>query len=137
MQVQDPVHVLFVVEYIRALVTKHLEPISDVDRLGTSPKHVHILGINKHMLKVLYLQFLSQCSRPSFMHQGILNKVVCSLWASKAVVLEVDFVGRPSGQGFTQSSTSQQAGHGQAKVFTLTPQDAQTSNAMVAGTLSV
>ena len=30
-----------------------------------------------------------------------------------------------------------EAGHGQARVFTLTPQDVQTSNVVVAGTLSV
>ena len=44
--------------------------------------------------------------------------------------------GRPGGRGFAQPSTSQ-AGRGQARVFTLTPQDAQASNAVVAGTLSV
>ena len=42
--------------------------------------------------------------------------------------------GRPSGRGFVQPSTSQ-AGRGQARVFTLTPQDAQASNVVVAGTL--
>ena len=30
-----------------------------------------------------------------------------------------------------------EAGHGQARVFTLTPQDVQASNVVVAGTLSV
>ena len=45
--------------------------------------------------------------------------------------------GRPSGRGFAHPSTSQQTGHGQARVFTLTPQDAQASNAVVAGTLSL
>ena len=44
--------------------------------------------------------------------------------------------GRPSGRGFVQPSTSQ-AGRGQAKVFILTPQDAQALNAVVAGTLFV
>ena len=33
--------------------------------------------------------------------------------------------------------TSQQAGRGQARVFTLTPQDAQASNAVVTGTILV
>ena len=46
-------------------------------------------------------------------------------------------VGRPSGRGFIQPSTSQQASRGQARVFTLTPQDAQASNAVVSGILSV
>ena len=46
-------------------------------------------------------------------------------------------VERPSGRGFVQPSTSQQAGRGQARVFTLTPQDAQASNAVVSGILSV
>ena len=45
--------------------------------------------------------------------------------------------GRATSQGFAQLSTSQQAGHGQARVFTLTPQDAQASNAVVAGTIPV
>ena len=45
--------------------------------------------------------------------------------------------GRPSGRGFAHPSTSQQAGHGQARFFTLTPQDAQTSDAVVAGILSL
>ena len=36
-----------------------------------------------------------------------------------------------------QPSTSQQAGRGQARVFTLTPQDAQASNAVVSGILLV
>ena len=50
--------------------------------------------------------------------------------------------GRPSGRGFmqpstSQQSTSQQAGRGQARVFTLTPQDAQASNAVVSCILSV
>ena len=45
--------------------------------------------------------------------------------------------GRTAGRGFTQPSTSQQAGRGQARVFTLTPQDAQVSNAVVAGTIPV
>ena len=44
--------------------------------------------------------------------------------------------GRPSGRGFVQPSTSH-AGRGQARVFTLTPQDAQASNVVVAGTLFV
>ena len=44
---------------------------------------------------------------------------------------------RPSGRGFVHPSTSQQAGRGQASVFTLTPQDAQASNAVVADTLSI
>ena len=46
-------------------------------------------------------------------------------------------VERPSGRGFAHPSTSQQAGRGQARVFTLTPQDAQASNAVVTGTLSL
>ena len=45
--------------------------------------------------------------------------------------------GRATGRGFAQPSKSQQAGRGQARVFTLTPQDAQTSNAVVAGTIPV
>ena len=45
--------------------------------------------------------------------------------------------GRATGRGFAQPSTSQQAGRGQARVFTLTPQDAQASNAVVAGTIPV
>ena len=45
--------------------------------------------------------------------------------------------GRATGRGYAQPSTSQQAGRGQARVFTLTPQDAQASNAVVAGTISV
>ena len=36
-----------------------------------------------------------------------------------------------------QPSTSQYASHSQARVFTLTPQDAQASNVVVAGTLLV
>ena len=44
---------------------------------------------------------------------------------------------RPSGRGFAHPSISQQAGHGQVRVFTLTPQDAQTSDAVVAGILSL
>ena len=45
--------------------------------------------------------------------------------------------GRATGRGFAQPSTSQQAGCGQARVFTLTPQDAQASNVVVAGTIPV
>ena len=41
------------------------------------------------------------------------------------------------GWGFFKPSTSQQADRGQATVFTLTPQDAQTSNAVIVGTLPV
>ena len=40
-------------------------------------------------------------------------------------------------RGFGQASTSQQGGRGQARVFTLTQQDAQASNAVVAGTIPV
>ena len=40
-------------------------------------------------------------------------------------------------RGFGQASTSQQGGRGQARVFTLTQQDAQVSNTVVAGTISV
>ena len=36
-----------------------------------------------------------------------------------------------------QPSTSKQAGHGQARVFTLTPQDAHASNVVISGILSV
>ena len=36
-----------------------------------------------------------------------------------------------------QPSTSQQAGRGQARVFTLTPLDAQSSNKVISGILSV
>ena len=39
--------------------------------------------------------------------------------------------------GFGQPSTSQQGGRGHARVFTLTQQDAQASNAVVIGTLPV
>ena len=45
--------------------------------------------------------------------------------------------GRATGRGFTQSSTSQHVGRGQVRVFTLTPQDAQASNAVMAGTIPV
>ena len=45
--------------------------------------------------------------------------------------------GRGFMRGFGQASTSQQGGQGQARVFTLTQQDAQASNAVVAGTISV
>ena len=45
--------------------------------------------------------------------------------------------GRATGRGFAQPSTSQQTERGQARVFTLTPHDAQASNAMVAGTIPV
>ena len=45
--------------------------------------------------------------------------------------------GRATGRGFSQPSTSQQVGRGQARVFILTPQDAQASNAVVAGTIPV
>ena len=45
--------------------------------------------------------------------------------------------GRGFMKGFGQASTSQQGGRGQARVFTLTQQDAQASNAVVAGTISV
>ena len=40
-------------------------------------------------------------------------------------------------RGFGQASTSQQGGRGQARVFTLTQQDAQASNAVVAGIIQV
>ena len=40
-------------------------------------------------------------------------------------------------RGFGQTSTSQQGGRGQARVFTLTQQDAHASNAVVAGTIPV
>ena len=40
-------------------------------------------------------------------------------------------------RGFGQPSTSQQGGRGHARVFTLTQQDAQASNPVVAGTLTV
>ena len=45
--------------------------------------------------------------------------------------------GKTTGRGFAQPSTSQQAGRGQARVFTLTPLDAQASNTVVAGTIPV
>ena len=45
--------------------------------------------------------------------------------------------GRGFMRGFGQASTSQQGGRGQARVFTLTQQDAQASNAIVVGTISV
>ena len=45
--------------------------------------------------------------------------------------------GRATSRGFAQPSTSQHVGRGQARVFTLTSQDAQASNAMVAGTILV
>ena len=47
------------------------------------------------------------------------------------------FEGRYGGRGFMQPPTSQQAGRGHARVFTLTPQDAQVFNAVVVGTLPV
>ena len=40
-------------------------------------------------------------------------------------------------RGFGQASTNQQGGRGQARVFTLTQQDAQASIDVVAGTLPV
>ena len=40
-------------------------------------------------------------------------------------------------RGFGQASTSQQGGRGQARVFTLTQQDVQASNAVMAGTISI
>ena len=40
-------------------------------------------------------------------------------------------------RGFGQASTSQQGGQGQARLFTLTQQDAQASNAVVAGIIPV
>ena len=43
--------------------------------------------------------------------------------------------GRGFMRGFGQASTSQHGGRGQARVFTLTQQDAQASNAVVAGTI--
>ena len=45
--------------------------------------------------------------------------------------------GRGSARGFGQAYTSQQGGRGHARVFTLTHQDAQASNIIIAGTLSV
>ena len=45
--------------------------------------------------------------------------------------------GRDFVRGFGQASTNQQGGRGQARVFTLTQQDAQASNAIVAGTVSI
>ena len=45
--------------------------------------------------------------------------------------------GRGFMRGFGQASTSQQGGRCQARVFTLTQQDAQASNAVVAGTISI
>ena len=45
--------------------------------------------------------------------------------------------GRGFVRGIGQASTSQQGGRGQARVFTLTQQEAQASNAVVAGTLPV
>ena len=45
--------------------------------------------------------------------------------------------GRGFMRGFGQASTNQQGGRGQARVFTLTQQDAQAFNAVVAGTISV
>ena len=43
--------------------------------------------------------------------------------------------GRTGERGYAQQSTLQQAGRGQARVFTLTPQDAQASDAVVAGSI--
>ena len=40
-------------------------------------------------------------------------------------------------RGFGQTSTSQQGGRSQARVFTLTQQDVQASNAVVAGILPI
>ena len=40
-------------------------------------------------------------------------------------------------RGFGQASTSQQGGRGQSRVFTLTQQDAQASNVVMAGTIPV
>ena len=80
-QVQDPVHVLFMAEYIKALVTYHQEPISDVDWLDTLLEHVHILVISRHTHRVHHLQLLSLYNRLSFMHQCILSRVVLSFWA--------------------------------------------------------
>ena len=54
-QAHGPVHVLTVAEYIKALVTYHQEPISDVDRLDILLDHVHILVINRHTLRVHHL----------------------------------------------------------------------------------
>ena len=45
--------------------------------------------------------------------------------------------GRATGRGYAQPSISQQPGRGRARVFTLTPQDAQASNAVVTGNISV
>ena len=47
------------------------------------------------------------------------------------------FGGRGSGRGPTPAASFQQSSGGQARVFTLTPEEAQTSNAVVAGTISV
>ena len=45
--------------------------------------------------------------------------------------------GRGFIRGFGQASTSQQRGRGQARVFTLIQQDAQASNIVVVGTISI
>ena len=42
---------------------------------------------------------------------------------------------RTGERGYARQSTLPQAGRGQARVFTLTPQDAQASDAVVAGTI--
>ena len=51
-QDQDPVHVLTVAEYIKALVTYHQKHISDVDKLDSLLEHIHILVISRHTLRV-------------------------------------------------------------------------------------
>ena len=43
--------------------------------------------------------------------------------------------GRTGERGYARQSTLPQAGRGQARVFTLTPQDAQASDAVVAGAI--
>lgn len=90
-QAQGPVHALTMVEYIKALVTYHQEHVSNVVRLGTLLDYARIMVISRHIHRVHLLQLLSQHIKVlTFMHQGILSRVVLSIWASRAVVQEVD-----------------------------------------------
>ena len=85
-QARDLVHVLLVVEFIRALVIYSQELVSDAVRLGILLEHALIQVISRYILRVLHPQLLSHLSSRSF----ILSKVVRSLEAIGAVDQEVD-----------------------------------------------
>ena len=85
-QARDLVHVLLVVEFIRALVIYPQELVSDAVRLGIFLEHALIQVISRYILRVLHPQLLSHLSSRSF----ILSRVVRSLGAIRARDQEVD-----------------------------------------------